>query len=172
MSARQPTASSSPAVWESPTGMSIAVSGDVPPEYRCKHSKTRISIPPFTTQGNAIGTGEFNIGVAGDFTLINAGHLVGPPEAFSFSENLDNANLAFYTSPDPIFDYGFLANIDLYSRPLNGTWGSSGQWSDNSLFFGNIEVTYTYTPVPEPATLAIFAASVCLFPLARKRARS
>ncbi len=153
------------------TGMSIAVSGMYLPNIVANIANPDLNSTLYYT-GNAIGTGEFNIGVAGDFTLINAGHLVGPPEAFSFSENLDNANLAFYTSPDPIFDYGFLANIDLYSRPLNGTWGSSGQWSDNSLFFGNIEVTYTYTPVPEPATLAIFAASVCLFPLARKRARS
>ena len=153
------------------TGMSIAVSGTYLPNIVSLIANPDLNSTLFYT-GNAIGVGGFNIGAAGNFTLINAGHLVGPPEAFSFSENLDHANFAFYTSPSPVFDYGFLANIDLYSRPLNGTWGTPGQWSDNSLFFGNIEVTYTYTPVPEPATLAIFAASVCLFPFARKRARS
>ena len=99
------------------TGMSIAVSGMYLPNIVANIANPDLNSTLYYT-GNAIGTGEFNIGVAGDFTLINAGHLVGPPEAFSFSENLDNANLAFYTSPDPIFDYGFLANIDLYSRPL------------------------------------------------------
>ena len=150
------------------TGMSIAVAGTYLPNIVSLIANPDLNSTLYYT-GNAFGIGGFDTGVAGTFTLTDAGHLVGPPEAFGFSENLNSANLEAYTSPGPAFDYGFLANIDLYSRPLNGTWGSGGQWSDNSTFSGNIEVTYTYTPVPEPSTLSLLAAAACLVPLARRR---
>ncbi len=115
-------------------------------------------------------TGEQTTQSLGTYAVIQTGNtLTGPVQAFSFSTSAfpypqNYIDIGGY----PVFADGFLLNLDVYSEPTSANaWGD---FDDQSMFSGNVEITYTYT-VPEPSSLAILAFGAGLMGLGGLRRR-
>ena len=124
----------------------------------------------FTTVSNAPAQSLLDAGInldgaaqpsqvlnSGSYTLTQKGnYLTGPAESFKFTQSTDSAQaLLDYTGGPGSTSLG-LASFDIFSNPaVAGAWGS--QADDTSRFSGQFAITYAYS-VPEPGTLALFAA--------------
>jgi hypothetical protein len=147
------------------TGVSAFVSGTYLPDI------TGASVPSSTTaflsvEGVGYGGGGFGPANIGTYTLTDGR---GPAQAFSFSTGpLLGLQNYIDIGGSPAFANGFLLNVDAYSEPPTpGTWGD---FDDESLLSGNVQITYTYT-VPEPSSLAILAFGASLLGLGVWRRR-
>ncbi len=145
------------------TSVSAAVSGTYTPDI--------IIYPGSSPQTSARLL--YDWGVAGEqvtqsmgtYAVTQTGNtLTGPLQAFNFSTGpfpfpQNYIDFGGY----PAFADGFLLNLDVYSLPT--TADAWGDFDDQSILSGDVQVTYTYT-VPEPSSLALLAFGAGLLPLA------
>ncbi len=147
------------------TGVSAIVSGTYLPDI------TGVDVPPSTTaafyvDGQGYGGSGLGPTEVGTYTLTDG---KGPAQPFSFSAS-PLLGLQYYIDPNDsaAFANGFLLNVNAYSQPIpSNAWGD---FDDQSMFSGNVEITYTYT-VPEPSSLAILAFGAGLMGLGGLRRR-
>jgi hypothetical protein len=150
------------------TSVSAVVSGSYAPDIViAPQSSPQTSALLFYAWGV---TGEQQTQSLQSYSVTQTGNtLTGPVQAFSFATGAfpfpqNYIDVGGY----PAYASGFLLNLDIYSEPtIAGAWGD---FDDESLLSGTVQITYSYT-VPEPSSLAILAFGASLLGLGVSRRR-
>ncbi len=153
------------------TGVTLTASGSYTPEIFVG--------PPVSSTASVLNvdlltyspTLSLNHVTDGNYTLVqNGSYLMGTPERFSDTVTVTNSQALndFWTGIVPNEVSG-LTVVDVYSLPA--TQFAWGNMADDYLshFSGNLSVTYTYTPVPEPAGAALLGMGAALLLWQRRR---